>query len=134
MSGRVGLRQPSQDQDQALLCLWPGPGERCLWSGLTLMVTVETHWPGGGLLGETFISVMGKSAGCSAVIPTLRVLGQPVNVHLAEEVTWLCHTFLLGTAQSPLMKPMSQGNRCCPTEGLLCCPLGIADPCRACLP
>lgn len=63
-----------------------------------------------------------------------KVLGQPVSVHLAEEVTWLCQAFLLGTVQSLLMKPTSQGNRCCPTKGLLCCPLGFADPRRGCLP
>lgn len=35
----MGLRQPLHipDQNQALLCLVPGPGEKYLQSGLTLM-------------------------------------------------------------------------------------------------
>lgn len=80
---------------------------------------------------------MGKSAAWSAVIPYTydamccdSVCKCPYSLggNLAMP------SLLLRTVQFPLMKIVSQGNCCPPTEGLLSCPLGFAGPHRQCLP
>lgn len=138
MSGCARLRQLSHipRQNQALLHLVPGPGERylSLQSGLTLMGDHGDPLAWGKIAGWGHgVCITGKSAEWSAVILYAYNSGCCDSVCKCTYSLggdWLCQAFLLGTVQFPPMRMVSQGNCCCPTEGLLCCPLGFTGSCK----